>query len=97
MSSSMSHCGKSAQLEVTRQISACYPSFIPTTAHAASLSSCSVYLQVQRGAETHSGVQPAGDGELRGLRGYAEQGDDQGQHRSSCTARGPQRNDGGLL
>lgn len=32
--------------------------------------------QVQSGAETHSGVQPAGHGKLRRFRGHVEQGDD---------------------
>lgn len=47
-------------------------------------------LQVYIGPETHCGVQPGGDGQLRGLRGHAEQSDDQRQHRGGGPARGQQ-------
>lgn len=52
--------------------------------------------QVQSGAETHSGVQPAGYGKFRRFRGHVEQGDDEGQHRSHCTIRAAERDDGAV-
>lgn len=52
--------------------------------------------QVQSSAEAHSGVQPACYGKFRRFRGYVEQGDDQGQHRSGCTTRAAERDDGAV-
>ena len=57
----------------------------------------SPHLQVQRGAETHGGVQPTGHGELGGLGGHAEPRHDKGQHRRGGAPRGPQGDDGALL
>lgn len=49
-----------------------------------------MFPQVYDGPETHCGVQPGGHGQLWGVRGHAEQSDDQRQHRGGRSARGQQ-------
>lgn len=49
----MSRWGKSTWLEVTRQISV-YPSFIPTTAHTASLSRLALFISRFSAVQKHT-------------------------------------------